>query len=158
MTRAAIALMVMCVLSACGEPPLPGPPPDLNPKAPPAPIHPAFAGAWTGPLNLTVDGRSLARVDHTMLISVNADAAMITGLCVGGSGEVTVYGTNDTLLWEGVVRCPVINTDTCQAGVTYTSGIFSLFPGSKTLSVTLEGVLAGCGERTGLISLFSASQ
>ena len=120
-----LIVVIAPLLFACG-----------NSSSPPLDL--ALNKTWIGTSNYTISGASAGSFNGGLVIAVNGDSALVSNVCIGGSGSLTVTGSGDTASFSGTFNCPAYPLFGCspQVVISYTSATLTLTTGMLPAEVS----------------------
>lgn len=107
-------------------------------------LDPALNGTWTGPTTFTVTGNAPQTGTGSLKVAVSGQNAVLSEICLDGTGSVTMPGSGNSASWTGSFDCPPVQFTNCAAVIlTFKSATISL--NNATLTAQGSGTGAGCG-------------
>ncbi len=114
-------------------------------------------GPWTGMTRAAFGSGGSYSYDAFLGVTVTGSTALVSGVCVDGTGSLTVDGGGTSASFSGSVTCPSIPISTCEAVVfTYEGALLTL--SDTGLSFNATGTANGCDDKESLVSTFAGSQ
>jgi hypothetical protein len=111
-------------------------------------LDPALGGTWSGTATLTLQGGSPQMFPGDLTLTVSGQDATMAGVCLDGSGPVTMHGSGEAASWQGNLICPAVQFTGCSA-VTLTFQSVNVALNGSTLTAQSAGSASGCGTTLG---------
>lgn len=140
-TLSLVVFVVLAIcLAACGGE-------DCSPSVPIGsdPIDQHLGNSWFGLATYRTTNQSPLATNVDVGVAIQDREAVVTGLCPGGTGSISIKGSGTEIFWNGSSACPPVGLYDCPSVTTSLTYVAMRLTPANGLYATVIGTADGCG-------------